>query len=169
MSQNSSYMANAKLSARGMRIAIVRGRFNHEVTDKLAAGAREELKRLGIEPKDLVQVDVAGAFEIPLAAKALLQNGFDGVVALGAIVRGETTHYDYVCAAVERGCTQTALELSKPIGFGVLTTESMEQAYDRAGGRHGNKGAESAQVTVEMVSLLREIQNGQLGGLPHGI
>ena len=158
MSVNTSYLQSSNLSAKGLRIGIVTGRFNFGVTEKLETGAREELIKLGADPDNITQVRVPGAFEIPLAVKALLQSGCDGVVALGAIIRGETTHYDYVCSAVERGCTQTALEFSKPVGFGILTTENEEQAYDRAGGKHGNKGAEAAQVTVEMARLVAAIR-----------
>lgn len=150
--------APVDLSAKGLRIGIVTARFNLHVTEMLEGGAVGELRRLGIDEGEIVMTRVAGAFEVPLAAKALLQAGCDGVVALAAVIRGETSHYDSVCAAVERGCTQTQLELGKPVGFGVLTTENLEQALDRAGGKHGNKGAEAAQVTVEMVRLLQAIR-----------
>jgi 6,7-dimethyl-8-ribityllumazine synthase len=158
MSVHTGYSTDNGLSARHLRIGIVTARFNAKITSRLEAGACEELLRLGASETEIVRVQVPGAFEIPLAAKALLQSGCDGVVALGAVIRGETTHYDYVCAAVERGCSQTQLELGKPIGFGVLTTENEEQALDRVGGKHGNKGAEAAQVTVEMIRLLQGIR-----------
>lgn len=161
MSRQTSYMQATNLSAKGLRVGIVTARFNSNVTYKLEEGAREELLKLGIAPDDIAQVRVPGAFEVPLAVKALLQTGCDGVVALGAVIRGETTHYDYVCSSVERGCTQTQLETGKPIGFGILTTENEEQAFDRAGGKHGNKGAEAAQVTVEMIRLLELIEKDQ--------
>lgn len=144
------------LQAVGLKIGVVTARFNSEVTYRLEAAAIEQLTALGC--KDIRAVRVAGAFEIPLAASWLLDSGCDGVVALGAVIRGETSHYDYVCNAVERGCTQLALETGKPVGFGVLTTENDEQAMARAGGTHGNKGAEAAQVTVEMARLKRVIQ-----------
>jgi 6,7-dimethyl-8-ribityllumazine synthase len=153
-----SYNQTAPLSAKGLRLGIVTARFNLGVTEKLETGAREELLKLGADPDSIEQVRVPGAFEVPLACKALLEAGCDGVIALGAVIRGETTHYDYVCSAVERGCTETSLQLKKPIGFGILTTENEEQAYDRAGGKHGNKGAEAAQVTVEMIRLLSQIK-----------
>lgn len=158
MSQATSYMTGTELSADGLRIGIVTARFNANVTEVLERGALEELQRLGIRAADIHRVQVPGAFEVPLAAKALLDSGCDGVVAIAVVIRGETTHYDYVCAAVERGCTETQLVTSKPVGFGVLTTENLEQALDRAGGKHGNKGAEAAQVTVEMVRLLQSIR-----------
>lgn len=137
-----------------LRIGVVTARFNSEVTEKLEIGAIDYLEDLGAE---VYAVRVPGAVEIPLAAKALLDLGLDGVVALGAVIRGETTHYDYVCSSVERGCSQLALEYKKPVGFGVLTTENEEQAMDRAGGKHGNKGQEAAQVVVEMIGLLQEL------------
>lgn len=139
-----------------MKIGIVTARWNEKITYVLENGALNELKEMGC--RDVKAVRVPGAYEVPLATKALLDAGFDGVVAIACVIRGETTHYDYVCNAVERGCSELALEYGKPVGFGVLTTENEEQALDRAGGKHGNKGAEAAQVTVEMVQLLREIK-----------
>ncbi len=158
MSQAAAYAANPGISAKGLRIGIVTARWNGDVTAILEKGAVGELKRLGIDERDIQIARVAGAFEVPLAVKALLEAGCDGAVAIAVVIRGETTHYDHVCGAVERGCTQTQLELGKPIGFGVLTTESLEQAMDRAGGAHGNKGAEAAQVAVEMVRLLEAVR-----------
>jgi 6,7-dimethyl-8-ribityllumazine synthase len=153
-------MGNAPTQVRrdatGMKIAVVTARWNGKITSILEKGALGELEAMGC--RDVKAVHVAGAFEIPLAVKALFDVGYDGVVALGVVIRGETTHYDYVCSAVERGCSELALRFGKPVGFGILTTENEEQAMDRAGGRHGNKGAEAAQVTVEMVQLLREIK-----------
>lgn len=108
---------------------------------------------------DVFAVRVPGAFEIPLAAQALLEAGCEAVVALGAVIRGETSHYDYVCAAVERGCSEVQLKTGKPVAFGVLTTDNDEQALDRAGGKHGNKGAEAAEVAVEMARLLKKIDS----------
>ena len=140
---------------KGLKVGVVTARFNPEVTEKLEQGALKKLEELGCE--DIQAVRVPGAFEIPLAAKAMLDAGFDAVVALGAIIRGETSHYDYVCSAVERGCTELQIRTGKPVAFGVLTTENDDQALDRAGGRHGNKGAEAAEVAVEMVRLIRKI------------
>jgi 6,7-dimethyl-8-ribityllumazine synthase len=153
--------------ANGLKIGVVTARFNSEITELLEQGALNELKEMGCS--DIRPVRVAGAFEIPLAAKALLDSGCDGVVALGAVIRGETTHYDYVCAAVERGCTELALTTGKPVGFGVLTTENDEQAMARAGGAHGNKGAEAAQVTVEMVRLIQMVRKNHATGITVGI
>ncbi len=139
----------------GLKIGVVTARFNSEVTYLLEEGALKELKTLGCA--EVKAVRVPGAFEVPLAAKALLDAGYDGVVALGAVIRGETSHYDYVCSAVERGCTELQLRTGKPVGFGILTTDNDEQAMDRAGGKHGNKGAEAAQVVVEMLRLIKRI------------
>lgn len=140
----------------GLVIGVVTARFNSEITERLEKAALSELSELGCEKVRAVRV--AGAFEIPLAAKWLLNSGCDGVVTLGAVIRGETDHYDYVCEAVERGCTDLALQSGKPVGFGILTTDNEEQAMDRAGGKHGNKGSEAAQVTVEMVKLKQLIE-----------
>jgi 6,7-dimethyl-8-ribityllumazine synthase len=113
---------------------------------------------MGIDKKNIVNVHVPGAVEIPLATKALLAKGCDGVIALGAVIRGETSHYDFVCNSVERGITQLMLETGKPIGFGVLTTENEDQAWSRTIGAHGNKGADSAQVVLEMIALLKDLK-----------
>lgn len=139
-----------------LKIGVVTARFNNEVTDKLQDGAIEYLEQIDAE---ILSVSVPGAVEIPLACQALLDAGCDGVVALGAVIRGDTTHYDYVCASVERGISSLILQYKKPIGFGVLTTENDEQAMARAGGIHGNKGTEAAQVTVEMIGLTRDLQS----------
>ncbi len=138
-----------------LKIGVVTARFNAEVTEKLEAGALNYLE--GCEGVEVYAVRVPGAIEIPVAAQTLLEAGCAGVVALGAVIRGETTHYDYVCQSVERGVTELMLAYNAPIGFGVLTTENEEQALDRAGGKHGNKGAEAAQVVMEMIGLLDQI------------
>lgn len=138
-----------------VKIGLVTARFNQEITDKLEEGALDVLEESEVE---IYAVKVPGAVEIPLACRELLLAGCDGVVALGAVIRGETTHYDYVCNSVERGISQLMLELGKPIGFGVLTTENEEQAYERVGGKHGNKGTDAALVTLEMVGLLPELR-----------
>lgn len=138
-------------------IGVVTSRFNSEVTEKLLEGALEVLEEADVL---IDSVKVPGAVEIPLICKVLLENGCDGVVALGAVIRGETSHYDYVCSSVERGITQLMLEIGKPIAFGVLTTENEEQAQDRVGGRHGHKGQEAAEVVLEMVGLVRDLKQG---------
>ncbi len=140
------------------RIGIVTARFNLEITEKLEAAAVEVLNGLGLKKEHLWIVRVPGAVEIPLAAKYLFDEGIEGVVALGAVIRGDTAHFDYVCSSVERGVTELMVRTGKPIGFGVLTTENEQQALDRAGGSMGNKGAEAAEVVVEMLDLKRKIQ-----------
>lgn len=140
---------------RKTRIAVVTARFNNEITEKLEEGAITYLE--SCEDVEIFAALVPGAVELPLACQTFLEAGCDGVVALGAVIRGETSHYDYVCNSVTDGITRLMLDYKKPIGFGVLTTENEEQALDRAGGKHGNKGAEAAQVVMEMIGLTQEI------------
>lgn len=143
-----------------LKVGIVTSRFNEEVTNKLEDGALAFLEQLNEDgfAIEIASVRVPGAIEIPLACQKLLELGFDGVVACGAVIRGDTSHYDYVCSSVTDGLTRLMLDYGKPIGFGVLTTETEEQALDRAGGEHGNKGQESAQVVIEMIGLLRDLE-----------
>lgn len=143
------------------KIGVVTAKFNSEITLKLEEGALTALKKAGLKDKQIITVRVPGAVEIPLACQALLEQGCDGVVALGAVIRGETSHYDYVCMSVERGVSQLQLQYKKPIGFGVLTTENEEQAFERVGGRHGHKGSEAAEVTLEMIELLKTIKKAK--------
>ncbi len=142
-----------------MKIAIVTARFNSDITSKLEEGAVRTLRSLGVKPSAIRVVSVPGAVEITTAARALLKSGSDAVIALGCVIRGETTHYESVVNAVDLGCTHLQLETGKPVVFGVLTTENLEQAIDRIGGHHGHKGEEAAEVAVEMVSLLRFISS----------
>lgn len=137
----------------GLKVGLVTARFNSEITSKLESGAIEKLMQLGVQKNQVIQVSVPGAVEIPLAVQWMLKQGFDGVIALGAVIRGETAHFDYVCRSVERGCSNLALEYSKPVVFGVLTTDTDEQAADRVGGKHGHKGQEAAEVLLEMINL----------------
>lgn len=150
-----------KLDAAGMRLAIVAGRFNDDVTKLLLEGARYELADRGLEP-DLVQVVwVPGAFEIPMAAKRLAESGeHDAVICLGAVIRGDTPHFEYVADACASGISRVALDTGVPIAFGVLTTDDREQAFARTGRAEGNKGAEAAATAVEMVDLLRQLGKG---------
>lgn len=141
------------------KIGIVTSRFNEEVTQLLLEGALSQLREHGIELSQIDSVTVPGAVEIPLAAQLLLRNGCHGVITLGAVIRGETTHYDYVCNSVERGCSQLTLTEEKPVIFGVLTTENDEQAMDRVGGRHGHKGKDAADTLVEMLNLVDQYRN----------
>ncbi len=135
------------------KIALVTSRFNQEITELLEKGAYERLLELGVSPERIIRVRVPGAVEIPLAALQLLDSDCDAVIALGAVIRGETSHYDYVCNSVERGCSQVMLQTKKPVVFGVLTTDNEEQALARVGGAHGHKGREAAEVAVEMLNL----------------
>ena len=135
------------------KIGIVTSRFNSEITERLESGALDRLQELGLNKERIVRVRVPGAVEIPLAALHLLERGCDAVIALGCVIRGETSHYDYVCNAVERGCTEVMLKTKKPVVFGVLTTENDEQAEARVGGAHGHKGRDAADVAVEMLNL----------------
>lgn len=141
----------AKKAKTKFKVAIVVSRFNEEITDKLQEGAIDYLEECENVQMELIRVP--GAVEIPLTCQWVLNRGFDGVVALGAVIRGETSHYDYVCNSVTDGITQLMLKTNKPIAFGVLTTENEKQALDRVGGKHGHKGREAAQVVMEMIGL----------------
>ena len=146
------------LNAEGMRFALVASRFNDFITSKLLEGAIDTLKRHGCAEDNITVVWVPGAFETPLARRKLAASGkFDAVVALGAVIRGATSHFDYVAAEVSKGIAQVSLDSGVPVIFGVLTTDTIEQAIERAGTKAGNKGADSALAAIEMVSLLGEI------------
>jgi 6,7-dimethyl-8-ribityllumazine synthase len=145
-------------SAKGLRIAVVAARFNHFVVDKLLAGAVEALEQAGISAQDLDIVRVPGAFELPLTARKLAQSrNYDAVITLGAVIRGGTPHFEYVCSECARGVSEAARDSGVPVIFGVLTCDDMEQATDRSGGKHGNKGTDSAVAAIEMVDLLRKL------------
>ena len=147
-----------KLDASGMRLAIVAGRFNDDVTKLLLEGAVDELRGHGLDPATVPVVWVPGAFEIPLVAKQLVESGeLDAVICLGAVIRGDTPHFDFVAGECASGINRVALDTGVPIAFGVLTTDDVDQALARAGGTEGNKGAEAAATAVEMVDLLRQI------------
>ena len=146
------------LVARDLRFAIVASRFNEFVVDRLVEGAIDALLRHGASEKNLEIVRVPGAYEMPLAVRRLAQTRrYDAIVALGAVVRGQTSHFDIVAGENASGLSRVQLESGVPIGNGVLTTESMEQAIDRAGGKAGNKGAEAALAALEMANLLKRI------------
>jgi len=143
----------------GMRVAIVAARFNDLIVDRLLDGALMALRSHGVRDDDLIAVRVPGAVELPLLAQALAdRDDIDAVVALGCVIRGATSHYDYVCQMVASGIARVGLEASKPVIFGVLTTENLEQAFDRAGGKLGNKGAEAALVAIQTASALRDVR-----------
>jgi len=147
-----------QLNSNGMRFAVVASRFNDFVTSRLLGGALDALERTGAAEADITVVRVPGSFEIPLAAKKLVQTRkYDAVICLGTLIRGETPHFDYISSEVTKGIGSVSLESGIPVAFGVLTADSVEQAVDRAGMKSGNKGFEAALSAVEMVSLLKQL------------
>ena len=148
-----------KISAEGFRFAIIVSRFNDFITSKLVAGAMDALMRHGGDEGQVTLVKVPGAFEIPLAAKKLAESGkFNAIICLGAVIRGATPHFDYVAAEVSKGIALVALESKIPVTFGVLTTDNLEQAIERAGSKSGNKGWDAALAAMEMVNLFKQIK-----------
>ena len=147
------------LVSQGIRVGVVCARFNEFIVSKLLSGCEDGLLRRGVAGEDIHVAWVPGAFEIPLVAARMAKSGkYDAVIALGAVIRGSTSHYDYVCAEVSKGVAHAALEGGVPVQFGVLTTDTIEQAIERAGSKAGNKGAECAQGAIEMVNLLRAME-----------
>lgn len=147
-------------SARGSKVAIVVSRFNEFITSKLLGGAIDCLKRHEIEDDNITVCWVPGAFEIPLFAQKLANTqNYDGVICLGAVIRGSTPHFDYVCSEVSKGVAKISLDTNLPVAFGVLTTESIEQAIERAGTKAGNKGYDAAMTVIESINLMKEIKN----------
>ena len=145
--------------AKEVRIGIVVARFNDFITSKLLGGAIDGLKRHEVDEELIDVAWVPGAFEIPLIAKAMAESHkYDAVICLGAVIRGATSHYDYVCAEVSKGIAQVALNSGIPVMFGVLTTDTIEQAIERAGSKAGNKGFECATGAIEMINLMRQIE-----------
>lgn len=143
----------------GLKIGIVAGRFNEFITSKLVSGAQDALKRHGVNEKDIDLAWVPGAFEIPFMAKRLAQTGkYDALITLGAVIRGSTPHFDYVCNEVAKGVGALNLQYDLPIIFGVLTTDTIEQAVERAGTKAGNKGWDAAVVAIEMANLSKQIE-----------
>jgi 6,7-dimethyl-8-ribityllumazine synthase len=142
----------------GRRFAVAASRFNGIVTSKLVEGAIAAFRRQGVDEEDVEIAWAPGAFELPLVAQRLAASGqFDAIVCLGAVIRGETAHFDYVAGECARGIQRVTLDTGVPCIFGVLTTDTLEQALDRSGGKHGNKGWESATAAIEMASLLDEL------------
>jgi 6,7-dimethyl-8-ribityllumazine synthase len=147
------------MQLKGLRIGVVVAKWNAFITGKLRESAVATLREHGLDDADIIVAECPGAFEIPTVAKALLDSGtVDGVIALGAVIRGDTPHFDYVCDAVTRGIGQLALGYGKPVIFGVLTTDTVEQAVERTGGAMGDKGAEAALACLEMAELLDRIR-----------
>ena len=146
------------VAKKGMKVGIVASRFNSFIVQKLLDGAVDGLVRHGVDDKNISVVWVQGAFEIPLAAKKMAESDkYDAVIAVGAVIRGSTTHYDYVCAEVSKGIASVSLSTGKPVLFGVITTENIEQAIERAGSKAGNKGYDCALSAIEMVNALEMI------------
>ena len=149
-----------QLAIRGARIALLASRFNSFVVESLLSGAIDTLKRHGAEDRDLHIVRVPGAYEMPIAAKRLAAaQRYEAIIALGAVIRGGTPHFEYVAGECTKGLSQVSLQHDIPIAFGVLTVDSIEQAIERAGTKAGNKGAEAAMSTIEMISLLRTLES----------
>ena len=148
-----------KLVAHGMKVGIVAARFNEFITSKLLSGAMDGLLRHEVREEDIHVAWVPGAFEIPVIAARMARSGkYDAVICLGAVIRGSTSHYDYVCSEVSKGVAQVALNSDIPVMFGVLTTDTIEQAVERAGTKASNKGSECALGAIEMVNLIRELE-----------
>jgi len=159
MSQVAPRVVVGALDGRGLRVAIVVSRFNDFISERLLAGALDCLRRHGVQEKDMTVARVPGAFEIPVAARRLaLSRKHDAVVCVGCVIRGETSHYEQICAEVARGVAAVALEAGLPVTFGVLTTENLHQAIERAGAKGANKGWDAALAAIEMVSLFRSLE-----------
>lgn len=143
-----------ELDGTGLKLGIVLSRFNSMVTERLLSGAKDKLTRLGVAEKDLEVAYVPGSFELPRGARKLKDTGkYDGIIALGAVIRGETPHFDYVANEASKGLAEINLEAEIPVTFGLITADTLEQAIDRAGAKQGNKGNEAAEALVEMVNL----------------
>jgi 6,7-dimethyl-8-ribityllumazine synthase len=143
-----------ELDGTGLKLGIVLSRFNSMVTERLLSGAKDKLTRLGVAEKDLEVAYVPGSFELPRGVRKLKDTGkYDGVIALGAVIRGETPHFEYVSNEASKGLAEINLEAEIPVTFGLITADTLEQAIDRAGAKQGNKGSEAAEALVEMVNL----------------
>lgn len=145
-------------SGEGLKIGIIASRFNEFITSKLVSGAEDCLKRHGVSDDDMSVAWVPGAFEIPVIAKRMAASGkYDAVICVGAVIRGATSHYDYVCNEVSKGIAAVSLETGIPVLFGILTTDTIEQAIERAGTKAGNKGTDCAMSALEMINLIKNI------------
>lgn len=146
------------LTTNGEKFCIILSRFNDFIGGKLLEGAVDELQRHGVDNEDIDVVRVPGAFEIPVVAKKCAKSGkYSAIITLGAVIKGSTSHYDYVCAEVSKGIASVSLETEVPVIFGVLTTDNIEQAIERAGTKSGNKGADAAKAAIEMANLMKNI------------
>ena len=147
-----------QFDAKGLKIAIIATRFNDFVVDRLVGGAVDYLKRNGGSTEDMTIIKLPGAFEMPIAAKKLAESGkYDGIVALGAVIRGATPHFDFVCNECAKGLAQVSMDSGLPVGFGLLTCDSLEQAIERAGSKGGNKGVEAASAMLETCRVLEQL------------
>ncbi|WP_320007433.1 6,7-dimethyl-8-ribityllumazine synthase [Maridesulfovibrio sp.] len=147
-----------QLDSKGLKIALVAGRFNDIIVDRLVGGAIDYLARHGCDRDNMTLIKVPGAFEIPVVTKKLAESGkYDGIVVLGAVIRGATPHFDYVCNECAKGVAQVSLDNGLPIGFGLLTCDTIDQAIERAGSKAGNKGVEAASAMLETVRVLEQI------------
>jgi 6,7-dimethyl-8-ribityllumazine synthase len=150
-------MIEGDLQGQGLKVTIVVARFNSFITDRLLEGAMDALRRHGVEDKDISVMKVPGSFELPLGVRKAAKGKVDAVIALGALIRGGTPHFDYLSAEVIKGVAQVTLDSGIPVAFGVLTTDTVEQAIERAGAKAGNKGFEAALSAIEMAKLLRQV------------
>lgn len=150
-------MIEGDLQGQGLKVTIVVARFNSFITDRLLEGAMDALRRHGVEDKDISVMKVPGSFELPLGVRKAAKGKVDAVIALGALIRGGTPHFDYLSAEVIKGVAQVTLDSGIPVAFGVLTTDTIEQAIERAGAKAGNKGFEAALSAIEMAKLLRQM------------
>lgn len=148
---------SAELTSEGKKYAVVVARFNHFITDRLVEGCLDTLKRHGVKDEEIEIIRVPGAFEIPLAAQKASKKDYDAIITLGAVIRGDTPHFDYVCAEVSKGVANVSLNTEKPVIFGVITTDTIDQAIQRAGIKSGNKGADAALSAIEMANLMELI------------
>lgn len=157
-----------KLVSENIRVGIVASRFNDFIVSKLISGALDGLKRHDVNEEDIELAWVPGAFEIPLIASKMAKSGrYDAIICLGAVIRGATTHYDYVCNEVSKGIANVSLQSDTPVMFGILTTENIEQAMERAGSKAGNKGYDCAVSAIETVNLIRELAHDNVSAYNH--
>jgi 6,7-dimethyl-8-ribityllumazine synthase len=156
------HVVEGELAAAGLRFAIIVSRFNAFITERLLAGALDALIRSGCDPETVDLIKVPGSWEVPLAAREVAkQHRHDAIICLSAVIRGETPHFDYVAAEAAKGIAQAAAETGVPVAFGVLTTNTLEQAIDRAGAKGGNKGFDAAMTAIEMANLLRKLRQAR--------
>ena len=153
-----TYSPPAPLSAAGLRLAVVVSRFNNFVTDRLREGALEAIRQAGGTIADDDVIGIPGAWEFPVTVRALAGRGYDAIICLGAVIRGDTPHFDYVAGEAARGIADASVATGIPMAFGILTTNTVEQATDRAGGKHGNKGFDAAMTAIEMALLLGKLK-----------